>query len=120
MNKIVLFLCALVPGVAAIQVPQSSLSEPKTSLNGENEVFAMDQLVRNTAYQLEVQREMLQLMLDFRKQKDAFAKGNQSKAHAAHMVRTARLIYESITAHHLQHLFSQEYIEELVFFSSIA
>ena len=63
---------------------------------------------------------MRQLMLDFRRQKEEFAQGNETKAHVAQMVRTARQIYESIAVHHLQHLFSQEYLDELLFFSSIA
>jgi hypothetical protein len=107
-------------GVAAIQVPQSSLAEPKNGHLAEDEIAVMGHLMENTSQQLEVQKQMQQLMRDFRKQKDAFAAGNQTKPHAARMVRTARQIYESITAHHLEYLFSKDYLEELLFFSSIA
>ena len=106
-------------GTIQVQVPQSSLLEHQAFLD-EDEIAAMDHLLDNTSHQLEVQKQMRQLMLDFRRQKDEFAKGNQTKSHAAQMVRSARQIYESITAHHLQYLFSQEYLEELLFFSSIA
>lgn len=115
-----LFFLPTVLGLAAIQVPQSSLSEPKKGIYAEDETTVMGHLMENTAQQLEVQKQMHQLMLDFRIQKDEFARGNQTKSHAARMVRTARQIYEGITAHHLQYLFSQEYLEELLFFSSIA
>lgn len=104
-------------GMAAVQVPQSSLVEVKST---EDELAVMGHLMENTSQQLEVQKQMHQLMRDFRDQKDAFAAGNQTKSHAARMVRTARQIYESITAHHLEYLFSKEYLEELLFFSSIA
>ena len=104
-------------GVAAFQVPQSSLAEPNGT---EDELIVMGHLMENTSQQLEVQKQMRQLMRDFREQKDEFAAGNQTKSHAARMVRTARQIYESIIAHHLEYLFSKEYLEELLFFSSIA
>ena len=107
-------------GAASIRVPQSSLMEPKSFINGDDEVVAMNHLMENTSHQLGVQKHMHELMLDFRRQKEEFAGGNQTKAHAAQMVRTARQIYESITTYHLHYLFSQEYLEELLFFSSIA
>jgi predicted ABC-type ATPase len=113
-------LLAAAHGAGAIQVPQSSLAEFNTSISDEDEVAAMNHLLENTSHQMEVQRQMRQLMLDFRRQKEEFVQGNQTKSHAAQMVRTARQIYESVTAHHLQYLFSQEYLEELLFFSSIA
>lgn len=114
------FFLAAAQGLGTIQVPQSSLSESKAALSNEDEIAAMGHLLENTSHLLEVQKQIRQLMLDFRNQKEEFAQGNQTKAHAAQMVRTARQIYESITAHHLQYLFSQEYLEELLFFSSIA
>lgn len=104
----------------AIQVPQSSLMEREPSLNAEDEIAAMNHLLDNTSHQLEIQKQMRQLMEDFRRQKEEFIQGNETKSHVAKMVRTARQIYESITAYHLQYLFSQEYLEELLFFSSIA
>jgi|GEM_PF-3091143 len=107
-------------GHAAIIIPESSLEEPKNILQGVDEINAMNHLMESTAHQLEVQKQMRQLMVDFQRQKEEFIQGNQTKAHAAEMVRTARQIYETITAHHLQYLFSKEYLDELLFFSSIA
>jgi hypothetical protein len=116
----IFFLLIAVHGEGAVQVPQSSLQESGHQINSENEIATMNNLVENTLHQLEVQKQMRQLMVDFQKQKEEFARGNQTKAHAAQMVRTARFVYESIQAHHLQYLFSQEYLDELLFFSSIA
>jgi hypothetical protein len=114
------FLFSGALGMTAIQVPQSSLAEPKNGHLAEDEIVVMGHLMENTSQQLEIQKQMRQLMRDFREQKDEFAAGNQTKSHAARMVRTARQIYESIIAHHLEYLFSKEYLEELLFFSSIA
>ena len=36
------------------------------------------------------------------------------------MVRTARQIYELITANRIEYLFAKDYIDELTFFSSVA
>jgi len=114
------FFIVFAYGHTAIQVPQSSLEEPKSFFHGTDEITAMNHLMENTTYQLEIQKQMRQLMVDFQQQKEEFVQGNQTKAHAAQMVRTARQIYEMIAAHHLQYLFSKEYLDELLFFSSIA
>ncbi len=114
------FFTVVANGHGAIVIPQSSLEEPKNSIQGPDEITAISHLMESTAHQLEVQKQMRQLMVDFQKQKEEFIRGNQTKAHAAEMVRTARQIYETIIAHHLQYLFSKEYLDELLFFSSIA
>ena len=59
-------------------------------------------------------------MLQLKKQREEFVQGNQSKGHAAKLVRTARQVYEMITANHLEHLFAKDYLDELTFFASIA
>jgi len=100
-------------------VPQTSLVQPKVQ-TGEAETTIMRHLINNTAQQLEIQKEILQLMEVFQQQRKEFAEGAQSKGHASQMVRTARQIYESLQAHHLEHLFPADYVEELLFFSSIA
>jgi hypothetical protein len=118
-------LCVCLLGCAALlegslRVPQSSLLEPKHKWLERDEVAMMRQLIGNTTQQLEMQQQLLQWMHDFQEQKEAFSNGNESKAHMRAMVRTARRIFESLSDHQLQHLFSQEYLDELCFFSSIA
>jgi hypothetical protein len=102
-------------------VPQSSLVEINVSLGAEeDEIKALEQLIVATTKQLEAQKQLKELMLQFKKQREDFVQGNQTKSHASRMVRTARQIYEMITSNHLEHLFAKDYIEELSFFSSIA
>lgn len=109
-----------ISAMGSIQAPQSSLEERGYHISGEDEIAAIDNILENTLHQLEMQKQMKGLMVEFLRQKKEFAEGNQTKAHAGRMVRMARQIYESITAHHLEYLFSQEYVDELLFFSSIA
>ncbi len=110
--------CVAVEG--ALQVPQSSLLEVKNQTTSADEIIAMDSLIESTARQLESQKHLREMMIEFIKQKEEFMQGNQTKSHASFMVRTARQIYEQISSNHIQNLFPQDYLDELVFFSSIA
>ncbi len=103
-----------------LHLPQSSLIETSVGIGEADEVSVVDQLIVTTSQQLEMEKHLKRLMLDFKAQKEEFVQGNQTKSHAGRMVRTARQIYELISAHHLQHLFSKDYLDELTFFSSIA
>lgn len=123
---VVLYLVVLFISVAlfgkegALLIPQSSLQEQKYALQERDEVAMMRQLITTTEQQLEMQRELLEWMLTFREQKQAFSSGNENKAHVRAMVQNARRLFESLAEKHLQHLFSREYLDELQFFSSIA
>lgn len=86
----------------------------------EDEVEAVDHLIKATEEKLEVQKQLKLLMVKFKRQQDEFFMGNQTKHHAFRMVTTAREIMEIVGANHLTHLFSKEYLDELVLFSSIA
>lgn len=101
-------------------IPQSSLIETALPLAENDEVKVAEQLIIATSRQLETQKQMKELMLQFKKQREEFIQGNQTKSHAGRMVRTARQIYEMISSNHLEHLFAKEYLDELLFFSSIA
>ena len=59
-------------------------------------------------------------MLQFKKLREEFVQGNQSKSHAEPHGESARQIYEMLTLSHIEHLFAKDYLDELTFFSSIA
>jgi len=101
-------------------IPQSSLIETTLPLSENDEMKIIDQMISATSRQLEMQKQMKELMMQFKKQREEFIQGNQTKSHAGKMVRTARQIYEMITSNHLEHLFAKDYLDELTFFSSIA
>lgn len=86
----------------------------------EDEVKTVDHLIEATAQKLEQQKELKALMLLFQQQEERFFRGDESKEHAAKMVRSARQILDLIQKAHLEHLFTSEYLEELALFSSIA
>ena len=101
-------------------IPQSSLIETSLPLSEQDELKIVEQLIIATSTQLNAQKQMKELMLQFKKQRETFIQGDQTKAHAGRMVRTARQIYEMISANHLEHLFAKDYLDELTFFASIA
>lgn len=101
-------------------IPQSSLMDVSLPLAEDDEMKVIDQLIVATTTQLEAQKQLKALMFQFKKQREEFVQGNQTKVHAGRMVRTARQIYEMVTANHLEHLFAKDYLDELTFFSSIA
>ena len=101
-------------------VPQSSLIEASLPLSEQDELKIIDQLIIATNAQLQAQKQLKELMLQFKKQRETFIQGDQSKAQAGRLVRTARQIYEMIAANHLEHLFAKDYLDELTFFASIA
>ncbi len=106
--------------VHPVIIPQSSLLKTALPLSEEDEVAAVGRLILTTEEQLKVQQHLKELMINFKKQKEAFIQGDQSKRNASTMVRTAREILQIITYQHLQFHFSKDYLDELTVFSSIA
>ena len=101
-------------------VPQAPLIDTSLSMREDDEFKVVEQLIDATSRQLEAQKQMKELMLQFKAQREEFIQGRQTKSHTGKMVRTARQIYELIAANHLEHLFAKDYLDELTFFSSIA
>lgn len=106
--------------ILALMSLLAPLAAGEPSSTQEDEVAAVEHLIQITSIQLEKQKELKALMLEFREQQDTFFQGDQSKAHASKMVGTAHKILEMIKQSRIQHLFSSEYLEELALFSSIA
>ena len=103
-----------------LRYPESSLVQTSFAVSENDEVKIIDQLIFSTQKQLEDEKKLRELMLQFKDQIEEFVQGKQTKTHASQMVRTARQIYEMISANHIEHLFPKDYLDELTFFSSIA
>lgn len=86
----------------------------------EDEVSSITQFIEVHEKRLMVQKKLRDQMVLFQKQKTEFLLGNQTKSHAFSMVSNAREILTLVKEEHLSYLFSSEYLEELLFFSSIA
>lgn len=113
-------LSAFAGEMPPVIVPQSSLMKVAATALEENEVVVVDRLIQATQDLLKLQQHLKELMISFHNQKEAFVQGDQTKKHVSVMVQTAREILEIITVQHWQFQFSQEYLDELTLFSSIA
>lgn len=101
-------------------VPQSSLLQTALPVADEDEVVVVERLIAASQEQLSTQERLKELMINFKKQKELFIQGEQTKKQASLMVRTAREILDIISKQHIQYLFAPDYIQELTLFSSIA
>lgn len=114
---ILLFALCMVASLSA--EVQAIIDEPEKEVK-ENEIDVISRLVGESEKHLATQKRLKQLMKEFQEQKETFLLGNQTKSHAYHMVMTARQILDLIHTEHLSYLFSSDYLDELVVFSSIA
>ena len=122
-KKIILLLssCFFVSGIKAEVVSEDiNRAEDIDIVHYENEVETMDHLISVTEQHLNAQKKLRNLIAEFKKQKDRFFKGAQTKKHSFKMVKTASQILHLIHENYLQQLYSPEYLEELTMFSSIA
>jgi len=94
--------------------------EEKAAPLFENEISSLQQLISVNEKRLAAQKELKAKMERFKKQKEEFLLGNQSKSHTFSMVSTAEEILVSVKEEHLSYLFATDYLEELLFFSSVA
>lgn len=115
--KALYFLCSLQAGLlGTVNVPV----DEKPARFFEDEVSSLEQLIATNERKLAAQRILREKMVVFQKQKQEFLEGNQSKSHAFAMVTNARALLGMIKEEHLSYLFPSEYLEELIFFSSVA
>lgn len=103
-----------------LQATVNQLVEEKRMSFFEDEVSSLEQLIIVNEKRLLAQKTLKEKMQLFQKQKEEFLLGNQSKSHSFAMVSNARQVLVSIKEEHLSYLFATEYLEELIFFSSIA
>ena len=94
-------------------------SQKKADFWGD-EVSSLEHLIEANEKHISTQKQLKEKMQLFQKQKEEFLRGNQSKSHAFAMVSNAREILTMIKEEHLSYLFPTDYLEELIFFSSIA
>lgn len=118
MRKLGLFVLFLA-GIASHALTVEIKSDKKVDFWGD-EVASLENLIAANEKHLLAQKHLKDKMKLFQKQKEEFMLGNQSKSHAFSMVTNAREILTAIREEHLSYLFPTEYLEELIFFSSIA
>lgn len=117
--KIVGLLFITAMSFGELQIPSMDIEENYNPLV-RDEVDVIERLIHVNEVRLGKQKRLRRLMELFQTQKEAFAAGKQSQSHAFSMVSNARDILNEIKEEHLSYLFSPDYLEELVFFSSLA
>jgi len=106
--------------LGTIQLSADTVVEEKRAPFFEDEISSLHRLIDVNEKRLRVQKELKEQMELLQKQKNEFVLGNQSKSHTFNMVSNARKILVSIKEENLSYLFDKEYLEELLFFSSLA
>ncbi len=87
--------------------------------NGD-EAETIDRLMQTTERQLTAQKQLKELILEFKAQQEIFFQGNQTKEHSTKMVRSAVEILKIVKEQSYENLFSPVFMHELHLFSTIA
>jgi hypothetical protein len=97
------------------------LSSPGfTDEEPNSEITSLEQLITATQKSLDEQKELLDLIKDYKESHQVFAQDSNNKKKASQMIEKAHLSYNFIQDHYLPHLFPSEFIKELKFFSQFA
>ncbi len=115
-----IYLCLFFCSLGFVQLIADQVVEEKKAPFFEDEISSLHRLIQVNEKRLTTQKEIKEMMELLQKQKDAFVLGNQSKSHTFSMVSNARKILVSVKSENLSYLFDTEYLEELLFFSSLA
>jgi len=116
----VIYLSLIFSLFGSFQLTADQVIEEKKAPFFEDEISSLHRLIQVNEKRLGLQKELKEKMHLLQKQKDEFVLGNQSKSHTFTMVSNARKILISIKEENLSYLFDTEYLEELLFFSSLA
>ncbi len=101
------------------QIPQTNLEENFDLEPHEDELLTLDRMISLTEKQQIAQKKLKILINEIRRNKEIFMKGDQSKLHAFYMIRDARESLQLIRQHHLEHLFSSDFMDELALLAQI-
>ena len=85
----------------------------------EDEVVAVERMLNILSSQEEALLRIKDLIIDLRKNKEYFLKGDLSKLHARYILEGAAEILSLVRAYHLEHLFSSDFMEDLAVYSQI-
>jgi len=101
------------------QIPENSLNEKINLEPTEDELVTIDRLILLTEKQLKAQKKIKILIGEIRHNKEMFLKGEESKLHAKYMIHAANKCLNLIQSHHLYHLFSSDFLEDLAIYNAI-
>lgn len=90
------------------------------SIEEDHEVETVQQLMRVTEQNLEDQKQLLAFLKDYKEKRFAYTQDKENREQAGLMVESAHTALQFIEEHHLNHLFTQEFLKELQFFEQFA
>lgn len=93
--------------------------EPKI-LFDMDQIKVIDSLIEIEENKLCAQKKLKELMMDLKNQEEVFLKNPNDKKQAYQLVSIARSALEIIKEMKIEHLFSETFLEDLQFYSSIA
>lgn len=96
------------------------LKETEPALVVAKELQHLNHLIHVTEKNLEHQKNLKQLFLDYQQQQLYYLQNTQDKEITLQMVKSAHRLLESIKANHLIQIFDNEFISQLTFFSQFA
>lgn len=100
--------------------PITNLKETEPALVVAKELQHLNQLIAITEQNLENQKALRQLFVDYQQQQVNYLQNSQDKEITLQMVKSAHRLLESVKANHLVQTFDTEFISQLTFFSQFA
>jgi hypothetical protein len=82
-----------------------------------DEVNVLNELVEITKKNLIEEEALLKLLVEYQKKREAFLAEPTSTSKASHLVRAANSLQKPVAMSQFKHLFSEELLTELAFFS---
>ncbi|MDN3506060.1 MAG: hypothetical protein P0S96_02400 [Simkaniaceae bacterium] len=100
-------------------IPENSLNEKINMQPTEDELVTIERIIFLTEKQLKAQKKIKILIQEIQHNKEMFMKSEESKLHAEYMVQASKNALHLIRTHHLYHLFSSDFMEDLAIYSAI-
>lgn len=115
-----LSLCLSYIGLYAdLEIPYTPLVEKVDMDPHEDELVAIERMILLTEQQIIAQKKIKNLITEMRHNKEIFLKSEDSKLHALYLISAAEECLDLIRKHHLYHLFSPDFMEELAVFAKV-
>lgn len=108
--------CAL---YADVKIPEKALIEKIDIEPHEDELVVLDRMISLTEKQQLAQIRLKKILIDLRHNEKQFLKGDHCKLYAHYMIRGAKEALSIIREHHLEHLFSSDFLEEMAIYTKI-
>lgn len=97
-------------------IPQRSIAEAEAN----EDLLLLDHFIQATGETLEASRQLREKISAYFQLQQIYLQDPSNKDTAYHMVKTARLIMEEIEEHHLNQIFTPDFMNELSFFSELS